>query len=196
MTAKTSSVLETKPAPLTGTQHPLIRFVKSSWVIGSAAVVGISALVGLLLSIQMPRGPANAAQTLIVMAVCLAVGLIAGIALPSRWVMLLAPLAHIAGYELGRIGAEGATIGAIHLEITYGILAFVLGRGFYAIVGLLPMAYGAGLSLRIIRQFSHAQPLGSRPARSTGLIVGWAFTALIGVAGVALFSWLVSLFRG
>ena len=41
-------------------------------------------------------------------------------------------------------------MGGIHLDTSYGVLAFILGRGFYGLVGLLPMvvaaAYGAGLA--------------------------------------------------
>jgi pimeloyl-ACP methyl ester carboxylesterase len=90
-------------------------------------------------------------------------GGLAGFAMRSRWAMLLAPAAFVAAFELGRSGTSGPTIDGIHLDTTYGIVAFVLGRGFTALVGLLPMllgvAYGAGL----------ARQLTDGPARPHGL---------------------------
>jgi len=159
---------------------PLLQFIWSTEITQIAVAVGISAVAGFVLSKGMPRGPANSVQTLILMAVCLAVGLVAGTALPSRWVILLAPLAHAAAYELGRISAVGPTVDFPNLDTSYGVLAFALGRGFHAIVGLLPLAYGASLGVRVGRHFLSVQELGSRP------VGGWVFTVVVGVALLGL----------
>jgi len=164
MATRTASMGQTKTSRGLVFGLPLLQLVWSTQIGQIAVAVGVSAGAGFLLSKVMPRGPANSVQTLIVMAACLAVGLMAGTAHPSRWVILLAPLAHIAAFELGRIGAVGPTVDLPHLDTTYGILAFVLGRGFHAVVGLLPLAYGASLGVRIGRHFlSTCCPNGTIP---------------------------------
>jgi proline iminopeptidase len=50
---------------------------------------------------MMPRGPATTAQSLVVMALGLATGLVVGFVLCSRWAMLLAPAAHVAAIPPG-----------------------------------------------------------------------------------------------
>ena len=109
---------------------------------GVAVVLGLSALTGLAVAFSMPRGPATASQALAVMLVGLGTGLLAGLVLPSRWAMLLAPCAHVLAIEIGRIGVDGPTVDAIRLDSAYGILALILGRGFHGLVGLLPMVLG------------------------------------------------------
>jgi pimeloyl-ACP methyl ester carboxylesterase len=58
----------------------------------------------------------------------------------------------VALFELARLRAEGATVDGIHPSGVYGVLAFLVGRGFYGVAGLLPMlvgvAYGAALARR------------------------------------------------
>ncbi len=136
MATNSSSVAGTRvsTAPLFGL--PLIQWIWSSWINGATLAIVLAGGVGFTLSKVMPRGPVDAAQTLVVMAVCLATGILAGFALPSRWGVILALLSHVAAYELGRMGAVGPTVDLPRLDSTYGILAFVLGRGFHALVGL------------------------------------------------------------
>ena len=66
--------------------------------------------------------------------------------------MLLAPVAQIVVFELARLGASGPTVDGISLDGLFGPLAFIVGRGFYGIVGVLPMvvaaAYGAAVARR------------------------------------------------
>lgn len=189
MATNSSSVVGTKvsAAPLFGLS--LIQWIRSSWINGATTVIVLAGGAGFILSKAMPRGPVDAAQTLVVMAVCLATGLMAGFALPSRWSVLLAVLSHIAAYELGRMGAVGPTVDLPRLDSTYGILALVLGRGFHALVGLLPLVYGASLGARISRHAMPAAALNNsslQVADLRGLIVGWAFTVLIGIALIVL----------
>src|SRR5689334_15880346 len=67
---------------------------------GTAIAIGVAVLSGLTIAFTMPRGPTNSAQALIVMASGLVIGLVAGVAMRSRWAMLLAPLMHVIAIEL------------------------------------------------------------------------------------------------
>lgn len=59
--------------------------------------------------------------------------------------MLLAPLIHIVALELARPQLLGPTVGALRLNDVYGVLAFVLGRGLYGLVAIVPLILGAYL---------------------------------------------------
>lgn len=65
--------------------------------------------------------------------------------------MLAAPAGFAIAFELVRAGTDGPAVDAPHFS-TYGIMAFVLGRGFHALLSLLPLmlgaAFGAGISRR------------------------------------------------
>ena len=117
----------------------------------TAVAGGSTALIALLTVLAMPYGPITSTQVWIVMISCLAVGLIAGLALRSPWVMLLAPLVYIVVFELFRPHGGALTIGLPRLDNTYGILALVVGRGFHGLVGLLPLILGAGWGVILSR---------------------------------------------
>jgi pimeloyl-ACP methyl ester carboxylesterase len=93
--------------------------------------------------------------------------------------MLLTPAVFVATFELARLGVEGPTVDGIHLRSTYGIIAFVLGRLFHAIVVLLPMILGSVLGVWL------AGRLGHDAAASVGT-VGWVLVGLAGLALIAL----------
>ncbi len=137
--------------------------------------IGLAVLVGVIINWAMPHGPATATQALGVMAMGLAVGVFSGWVTRSRWAMLVAPLAHVVMIELLRRGMGEPSVGAFRLDNMFGILALVLGRGFYALVGLLPMALGASLGVML------AQP----SARPTGLLA-WVPTLFVGGMLMAL----------
>jgi pimeloyl-ACP methyl ester carboxylesterase len=103
----------------------------------------------------MPRGPVDAVQAVVVMALGLIVGLAAGLALPSRWAMLLAPVAYGVIFEIGRAGVSGPLVDAPTLQTTFGVLALILGRGVHALLAFLPMIvgsiYGRALGRRLLR---------------------------------------------
>jgi pimeloyl-ACP methyl ester carboxylesterase len=115
-------------------------------------VVVVAALSGALVGLLMPRGPLTSAQALVLLSLGGAVGFAAGFTLASRWAQLLAPLLHIGGFELARLGASGPTVDGISADGLFGPLAFVVGRGFYGLVGILPMVvaavYGAAFARR------------------------------------------------
>ncbi len=142
-------------------QHP--------WA-GTAATVVIAALAGLLVALTMPYGPTTAGRAIIILALGLAVGLIAGLLMRSRWALLVAPLAYMAAVELARRGLAGPTVGPIRLDQTFGILAFILGRGFHGLVGLLPMLFAVVPGMRLARQL-----VGQ--AAWPGSLLGWLPTA-------------------
>jgi hypothetical protein len=158
--------------------HLLDSLWRNRWA-GTAVACGLAALAGLVVAWTMPRGPATATQALIIMALGLAVGLIAGLVLRSRWALLLAPLAYVVAIELARRGLAGPTVGAIRLDETFGILALILGRGFHGVVGLLPMLITAELGVRWARHLS------GQPAWPVSPL-GWAPAAIAGVALIAL----------
>lgn len=134
-------------------RHKPIRLLHLAWTkqwARIAATAGIVFVTGILTAMIMPRGPVTTSQALLLMAIGVLTGIIAGFLMRSRWAMLLAPFVHIAAFELSRVGTDGPTVDGIHLNTTFGILAFLVGRGVYGILGLLPMilsvAYGTALA--------------------------------------------------
>jgi pimeloyl-ACP methyl ester carboxylesterase len=111
-------------------------------------------LAGLLVALTMPRGPANAAQALAVMATGLVVGVVAGLGLRSPWAMLLAPVAYGVIFEIGRSGVSGPLVDAPTFTTTFGVLALIVGRGVHALLAFLPMIvgsiYGGALGRRLV----------------------------------------------
>lgn len=139
-------------------------------IVGS---VGIALLAGVLVGLTLPHGPSTQTQGLVVLLGTLTLGLLTGFTMQSRWAMLLVPLVHVIAIQLIRNGTEGPSVGPIRLDSSYGVLSLVLGRGFYLLVGLLPMIAGAGVGAML----SH-----SRPAT----IEGWVPTGILGLALTAL----------
>jgi pimeloyl-ACP methyl ester carboxylesterase len=123
--------------------HRVVATVWDSRAICAVVAVGAAGVAGLLVAGAMPRGPITAAETLAVMAIGIATGVVAGFLLRSRWAILLAPAANLVAFELGRRETDGPLVDGIHLDTTFGVLSLVLGRGFYVLVGLLPIALGA-----------------------------------------------------
>jgi pimeloyl-ACP methyl ester carboxylesterase len=143
--------------------------------------VGVPALVGLLVALVMPRGPVTGGHALVAMAAGLAVGIVSGAALRSRWAMVLAPVAYAVVFELGRVGASGPLVNAPRLGTTYGVLALILGRGVHALLAFLPMLVGVVYGLGLTRRL---WPGASLPApRAAGYAVAGLLTAaLLGLA--------------
>jgi proline iminopeptidase len=150
--------------------------------IGALITMTAAALVGVLIAITMPRGPATAGQSLLVMTSSLAVGLVAGYAMRNRWAMVLAPAVYIAALELARLDAVGPTVDAIRLDNTFSILAFILGRGFHGLLMLLPMILGVEGGVLLARQPAGVRTSGSR-ART---IARWIPVALLTLLLIAL----------
>ena len=149
------------------------------------AATVIAALSGLAVGLVMPRGPVTSGQALSLLIVGVLVGFVAGWVLRSRWAMLLAPATQIVVFEITRLGASGPTVEGISFDGTFGPLAFIVGRGFYGLVGTLPMvvaaAYGAALTRRA------TLPSERRLRSRIGLYFRRGVTAIaaLGVLGLA-----------
>jgi len=120
--------------------------------IGAAVAVGAGAVFGLLSGWWIPRGPLTTTAALVTMAGGFLTGVVGGLAMRSRWAMVIAPVAFVVVVELLRIGAVGPTVDRPVLT-TYGLIALVVGRGVHGVLALLPMvvgvAYGALLARRL-----------------------------------------------
>ncbi len=123
-----------------------------------AAAALLSAVVGLLAALIMPRGADTSAQALTLMGAGIVVGVSTGLIMRSRWAMLLAPVVFAGASEVGRQGTDGPLVDGIRLDATYGILAFILGRGFLAVVCLVPMLVGVAYGVSIARRRSSSLP--------------------------------------
>ncbi len=78
--------------------------------------------------------------------------------------------------EIFHLGLTGPTVGAIRLDETFGIIALVIGRGVYILLGLVPMALGASLGAAYARHLSGA----SAPTKTTAArLAKYASTALV-----------------
>jgi proline iminopeptidase len=168
----------------------LLDLVWRDRLLGAAIGATVAGASGLLAALVMPRGPVTAAQALALMATGLVVGIVAGFVCRSRWAMVLAPIAHIAVFEIGRLDADGPTVDGLRFDSTFGILAFLLGRGFYALVGLLPMMLGVTYGAALARRSSSdpTRPRARRFGRSLRRASGGLTTA--GVIGLAvLIAW-------
>jgi len=106
--------------------------------------VGFAVAAGLLAGWLTPRGPLTAAAAITTMLVSFALGFGAGLAMRTRWAMVLAPIAFVLTFELARMRVEGPTVDGIHLS-TYGLMALVTGRGIHGLLALVPMILGAAL---------------------------------------------------
>lgn len=152
--------------------------------LGIGIAAALSSLVGFVIALTMPHGPATAGQALTVMVTGLALGLIAGLVMRNRWAILLTGLVYIAAAELGRLDAVGPTVDAIRLDNAFGILAFLLGRGFHGLVGLLPVIPGVVLGMAWAERIRGRLP--SAPSSQLRKVVRWTPTALISLFVLAL----------
>ena len=130
-------------------------------VVALTATITATVLLAVLTGWWTPRGPVTPGQALWAMTTSLGLGVFAGILTRSRWAMLAVPALFATTFELVRSGTDGPLVDGLHLS-EYGILAFVTGRGFHAVVTLLPMvlgvAVGAGLGRRRAHMAGHHRP--------------------------------------
>lgn len=146
---------------------------------GLLLAVGLAALAALISAWLTPRGPITTPQALASMVGALVVGIGAGLLMGSRWSMVMTPVAFVAVYEIARLSVSGPTVDGINLGSTYGIFAFVLGRGLHGLLVLVPMIVGARYGVEL------AARLGRDSTATLGLI-GWGLTGLLTVGFVAL----------
>jgi pimeloyl-ACP methyl ester carboxylesterase len=138
----------------------------------------------------MPRGPITPVGVIAAMAVGLVVGALAGFVLRSRWAMLVTPVVFVVAVELSRIAVVGPTVDRPQVSTFFGVLVLVLGRGFHALVQLLPMVLGAAVGAGLARRLAGTpDPQGWRRAAQ------WARRGVAAVVAVALVALAVVLFR-
>ena len=151
--------------------------------VGTAMALAVTAGCGLLQGRRTPRGPLTSTESLDTMLLCLLVGVATGFILRSRWAMLAAPVVVVVVFEVTRIGTDGPTVDEIHTS-AYGILAFVVGRGFHALLALPAMilgaAIGAGAARRLTRSPDDTHRAGA------GVVVRRVVAGLTAVALIAL----------
>ena len=147
--------------------------------LGLVVAIGVALAAGLFAAWLTPRGPATTTQALWWITGSLLLGLALGFVSGTRWSVLLGPIAFVAAFEIGRVGAEGPTVDAVQLGSTYGIIALVVGRGLTYVLALLPLALGSlvGVQLAAWRHRAGVRPLG---------IVGWIVVVLLAVCVVGL----------
>lgn len=121
----------------------LIKSVPDS--IQVVAIVVLTAGTGWLTVSRMPRLTASSEQALILIAVSLLVGILAGWINRSPWMMLLVPVVFVLSLELGRPQLAGPSVGRLRLDETYGVLAFGLGRLIPGLISVLAVLLGMRL---------------------------------------------------
>ena len=126
-----------------------------------------------------PRGPITTTQALVTMAAALLVGLVVGSTTGSRWALLLAPVAFVAVFELGRMGAWGPTVDAPASAGMLDVLAFLLGRAPQWLLTVVPMLLGTLVGLALAPRF------GVLVVRPMGM-GGWVAASALAVVVTAL----------
>ncbi|MFJ6001684.1 alpha/beta fold hydrolase [Arthrobacter sp. NPDC092385] len=149
--------------------------------VGIALVITVGC--GVVLGLWTPRGPLTTAEVLGTMLLCLLVGAGAGLVLRSRWAMLLAPVAVAVVFELTRIGTDGPTVDGIHTT-TYGVLTFIVGRGFHALLALTPLVLGAAIGAGVARRLSQRPGRAGAATYLRRAVAALTAVALIGLAVV------------
>ncbi|WP_181033700.1 alpha/beta fold hydrolase [Arthrobacter sp. SX1312] len=151
--------------------------------VGAAVALAVTAGCGLVQGRRTPRGPLTSTESLDTMLLCLLVGVATGFILRSRWAMLAAPVVVVVVFEVTRVGTDGPTVDEISTS-AYGILAFLVGRGFHALLALPAMilgaAIGAGAARRLTRSPDDTHRAGA------GVVVRRVVAALMAVALIAL----------
>lgn len=149
-----------------------------------AATTGAAVTTGLIAAVLMPRGPVTSSQALVLMALGLLTGIAAGFILRSRWAMLLAPVVFVAAFELGRLGEIGPSVDAPNLTSTFGIIAFLAGRGVTFTLALAPMLLGVPWGIALAAAISSRV----RHHHGTGFAIrrGFAGLSTIALAGLAV----------
>ena len=152
----------------------------ADWRIGLAFAVGIVAVAGLVAAWLTPRGPLTGTQALVSMAAAVAVGVLAGAAMGSRWSMLATPVVFIVAFEVGRIGTAGPTVDAINLTAMLGVFAFVVGRVAHGLIVLPPLVLGAGAGVWLAHRLgNHHAPSPGMPGR---IVMGVMALGIVGLA--------------
>ncbi|MEJ2668407.1 MAG: alpha/beta fold hydrolase [Deinococcales bacterium] len=162
----------------------------STWAaggLGCAAAVVFAGVAGWVVAGIMPRGAVTSAEALGLLLGTLLLGLVLGYVMASRWAMLVGPLTFLAVFEIGRVPVPGPTMGAVHLGSQFGVLAFLLGRGVFALLSVVPML--VGVNLGVVASGERRLRRACGPRRLTR-VIGWSVTvvaaASLGVLGLLI----------
>ncbi|MBK8470443.1 MAG: alpha/beta hydrolase [Actinomycetales bacterium] len=178
--AMTGSDEQQAPAGPTGRPAPGAE--RSDRRFGALVPISLAVAWGLAAGWWTPRGPLTSSAAIWSIAISLAVGVAAGFAVRRRSAMLLAPAAFAAAFELVRLRVDGPMVDGLHASF-YGTIALVTGRGFHALLTLLPLVLGAAVGAGVARSRACEPALASRrPAR----VLRRTGTVIAGVALVAL----------
>jgi proline iminopeptidase len=164
------------------------RLLERLWAdrrLAAVAALALPVLWGVIAGWWTPRGPLTTLEVLVAMFAGLLVGLSSGIALGSRWAMLVAPVAFVVALELARVGTVGPTVDAPRFS-TYGLLAFAVGRGYHGLVALAPMvlgaALGAGAARRLRSSWSDSSEQRHASSRARRVIAAMSAMLLVVLA--------------
>ena len=120
--------------------------------LGLALTGGAGVLAAIALVLLMPRGPLTSGHALTALGVGLLLGLCAGAATGSRWPMLVLPFALAAVFELRWAWLDGPTVDAPRFDSSYGVLALILGRGFFGLLLFVPLLLGVAVGAGWVRR--------------------------------------------
>jgi pimeloyl-ACP methyl ester carboxylesterase len=142
--------------------------IRRGWLIAWGLVVPL--VTAVLTAQVMPRGPVHPTDVIVSMLIGAGVGVVSGLML-GRWATVIAPLLFALGFELGRTALDAPSLDGIHLGSTLGIVLFVTGRGFHALVVFVPMIWGGFIGAVASRNRARdGRFLGAVPKVSTGLL--------------------------
>lgn len=147
----------------------------------------VAALWGLIAGWWTPRGPLTTVEAISSIGIGLVVGVVTGLLLRRPSAMVVAPAAFVLVFELTRIRVDGPMVDGVHASF-YGAIALLTGRGFHALMSLLPMVLGAAVGAGVVRRRTPGRLAESPPwaralkASGTGLL---ALSLLALTAGLA-----------
>ena len=147
---------------------------------GAAASVAAGAVAGVAWALLVPRGPVTAPEAIASVIAAVALGVAVGFLSGrhwSRWLAIVAVMSTFEAVRLLGLGVTGPTVETIELGSTYGLIAFVLGRGVAAMLMLLPILVGGRWGVELAARAGHPGAARLGPA-------GWIAVAA-GTAGVA-----------
>jgi proline iminopeptidase len=154
-------------ATLTSTDRP----------IGLAVAISASAAWATVAGLWTPRSPVTTNQALLSITISLCIGGGGGLALRSRWAVLVSSVVFAVVFEVVRRGTDGSTIDGISTS-EYGLVAFATGRGFDALVSVFPLVFGSLVGAGVARR-------GDDRTQRVGRSHGWWMYVRRSVAGLA-----------
>jgi proline iminopeptidase len=137
----------------------------------------------------LPRGAVTTGQAVLLLLAGLAVGLLLGRAIRSRWAWVTGPALFIGTYELRWLGVDGPMTDRPPLDSVIAVVPLAFGRAWLALLVLVPMLVGLVYG-RVLRSRLGARIAGGPPPpRRLGRRI------LTGVATLAVVVLLVGLLR-